>query len=42
MLSFLYGHARVLERKDESDAVEVVAEAAQSIRQRLEPFLAAE
>jgi GTP-binding protein HflX len=38
LLSFLYDHARVLERKDEGDAVEVTAEAAESVRRRLEPF----
>ena len=41
-LSFLYSHARVIERNDREDAVEVVAEAAESIRSRLEPYAADE
>ena len=35
-LSYLYQHGRVLERSDTGDGVEVLAEAAQSIRDRLE------
>lgn len=35
-LSYLYEHGRVLERRDTGNGVEVLAEAAQSIRDRLE------
>ena len=40
LLSFLYEHARVIERRDEEDAVEVVVEAAESVRRRLEAYAA--
>ena len=40
LLSFLYEHARVLERDDTDQAVEIVAEAAESVRRRLEAYQA--
>ncbi len=39
-LSFLYDHARVVERRDDEDGVEVVAEAPESVRMRLTEFAA--
>ncbi|MCB1018659.1 MAG: GTPase HflX [Acidobacteria bacterium] len=38
LLSFLYQNARVMEREDGADAVEVVAEATESVRRRLEAY----
>ncbi|MEZ5362652.1 MAG: GTPase HflX [Bryobacterales bacterium] len=38
LLSFLYENARVLEREDGPEAVEVVAEATESVRRRLEVY----
>lgn len=37
-LNFLYRHARVLERNDCADGVEVTAEAAESVRRRLQAY----
>jgi GTP-binding protein HflX len=42
LLSFLYEHARVLGRRDGDDAVEVFAEAAESVRRRLEAYVSSD
>ena len=38
VLSFLYRHARVIERNDCEDGVEILADAAESVRRRLEQY----